>query len=104
MAYFLYFLRCEDHSIYIGISQDVEKRLSQHRQGKGAKYTKSHPVSELLVSLCCEDKSEALRLEYFSKTWTKKQKEDFVKRASMEELREKYRRKMERKEAKNKKT
>ena len=39
-VWYLYILRCGDGSLYTGITTDVEKRLAQHRSGKGAKYTR----------------------------------------------------------------
>ena len=33
--WYLYILRCGDGSLYTGITTDVEKRLEQHRSGKG---------------------------------------------------------------------
>ncbi|WP_261791385.1 GIY-YIG nuclease family protein [Fusobacterium necrophorum] len=93
MKYYVYFLRCEDDSIYIGISKNVEKRFQEHLEKRGAKYTKSHPVSKILFSMTCESKSEALKLEYFFKTWSKKQKEEFLQKASEEWGRFLYQRK-----------
>ena len=60
----VYLVRCSDHSIYCGISNDFERRLIEHNSGKGAKYTKSRgPVD--LVGISPEmTKSEALKLEY----------------------------------------
>ncbi|MGN1085721.1 MAG: GIY-YIG nuclease family protein, partial [Porcipelethomonas sp.] len=43
---YVYILRCEDNSLYTGITADLEKRIRQHiglLKG-GAKYTRSHPV------------------------------------------------------------
>ena len=84
MKYYVYFLRCQDQSIYIGISHDVKKRFQEHLEKKGAKYTKAHPVEKILFTIPCETKSEALKLEYFFKTWTKKQKEDFLQKADVD--------------------
>ena len=36
----VYILRCGDGTFYTGWSNDFNKRLSAHRDGKGAKYTK----------------------------------------------------------------
>lgn len=103
MKYYVYFLRCKDNSIYIGISRNVEKRFQEHLEKKGAKYTKSHPVSEILFRMACESKSEALKLEYFFKSWTKKQKEKFLQEASEEWGKTLYqRKKQEAKEEKKK--
>lgn len=37
-------LRCSDNSIYTGMTNNLEKRLSEHlsKSKQGAKYTKSH--------------------------------------------------------------
>jgi len=60
----VYLLRCSDHSLYCGISNDIKKRLTGHNSGKGSKYTRSRrPVK--LVGISSEmTKSEALQLEY----------------------------------------
>ena len=44
--WYVYMLRCGDGSLYTGITDNVLKRLSAHRNGKGAKYTKGRgPLS-----------------------------------------------------------
>ena len=44
--YYTYMLRCSDNSIYTGMTNDLEKRLNEHKtkSKNGAKYTKSHDV------------------------------------------------------------
>jgi len=34
----VYILRCADGTLYTGISNNVEKRIQKHNDGKGAKY------------------------------------------------------------------
>ncbi len=41
MPAYLYILECADGSYYTGSTGDIERRLWQHRNGKGAKYTKT---------------------------------------------------------------
>lgn len=94
MKYYVYFLRCQDQSIYIGTSNQVEKRYQAHKNGKGAKYTKAHPVEKLECILPCESKGEALRLEFFLKTWSKKKKESFVQCPSVELVKSLYKKKI----------
>ena len=44
--YSVYILKCNDGSLYTGISKNVETRIKLHNDGKGAKYTKSRrPVA-----------------------------------------------------------
>lgn len=41
MPYFVYLLECADNTLYVGCTNDVEKRLKQHNESKsGAHYTK----------------------------------------------------------------
>ena len=44
--WFVYIVECSDKSLYTGITNDLEKRITVHNQGKGAKYTRARrPVS-----------------------------------------------------------
>lgn len=61
--WYLYILRCGDGSLYTGITTDVEARLSQHRAGKGAKYTRGRGPLEVVYTEECEDHSAALKRE-----------------------------------------
>lgn len=79
--YYTYIMRCEDNSLYTGITTDVQRRFRQHRgeiKG-GAKYTKARfPVSvEIVWESDC--KSKALSLEYYIKKLSKSDKEDLIK-------------------------
>jgi putative endonuclease len=60
----VYLVRCSDHSLYCGISSDIEKRLTEHNAGKGAKYTRSRRPVELVGVSPEMSKSDALRLEH----------------------------------------
>jgi putative endonuclease len=40
MKWIVYILECSDNSLYTGITNDLERRLEEHRTGRGAKYTK----------------------------------------------------------------
>lgn len=59
----LYILRCRDGSLYTGITTDVERRLEEHRSGKGAKYTRGRGPLELVYWVECGDHSAALKRE-----------------------------------------
>ena len=63
MNWYVYILRCRDDTLYCGISPDIEKRLEQHRSGKGAKYTRGRGPLELVYSEACDSHSDALKRE-----------------------------------------
>ena len=70
----LYILECGDGSLYTGITDDLEKRLKAHSEGKGAKYTRGRGPLTLRYRECCESHSQALRREYLVKQLTRKEK------------------------------
>ena len=64
MAWFVYLIECRDGSIYTGIAVDVAARYSAHLNGKGARYTRSHPPRRLLAAIEYADRSAASKAEY----------------------------------------
>ena len=70
----VYVLQCGDGSLYTGISTDVDRRLEEHRSGKGAKYTRSRGPLELVYREVCTDKSAALRRELEIKALSRTEK------------------------------
>ena len=71
----LYILSCKDGSLYTGVTDNLERRLSQHNEGKGAKYTRGRAPLSLVYLEQCENKSHALRREIAVKKMSKVQKQ-----------------------------
>lgn len=73
---FVYMVKCEDGSLYTGIAKDVKKRMREHffKTQKGAKYTKSRQVTEIMMVWEAASFSSAARLEYAIKRLTRKDK------------------------------
>ncbi len=79
--YFVYMLLCQDGSYYIGASNNVDKRLKDHLNGKGGKYTKSHKPLKLVYQQKFATKSEALKREFQLKQWSRSKKDMLIKSA-----------------------
>lgn len=92
--YYVYMLRCEDNSLYTGITTDVERRMKEHfsKGKKCAKYTFRHTPKKLETYFEVKTRSIALSLEYHIKTLKKEQKEQLIhnKELLKEFLGEKY--------------
>ena len=73
-CWWVYVLECRDGSYYTGITNDLDKRLSMHNSGKGAKYTRSRVPVKMLAWWPHRTKGEALREEYSFKQLSKKEK------------------------------
>lgn len=73
--YYVYLLRCRTDKLYCGICRNISRRLEQHLQGKGAKYTRAFPPEQLVVLFQVSDgRSTALRLEAAIKRLSKNDK------------------------------
>ena len=83
MDYFVYILRCGDSTLYIGVTNDLPRRLAAHRAGKGAKYTRGRGPLELVYREICPDKPAALRREWALKQLSRGQKLDIIRTADI---------------------
>ncbi len=45
--WFVYIIECKDEFYYTGIAYYLEKRLEQHRIGKGSKFTAKYGFKDL---------------------------------------------------------
>jgi predicted GNAT superfamily acetyltransferase len=69
--YYLYVARCQDDSLYTGITNNLHKRLQQHNSGKGAAYTRSRRPVTLLGAWKFRNRSQALQAEAAFKQQTR---------------------------------
>lgn len=89
MTYYVYMLRCEDGSVYTGLTTNVARRLEEHRSGgsKGARYTRYHPPVKVLSVWRCEGRPAASRLELRIKRLPKAVKERLAANGDLAVLR-----------------
>jgi putative endonuclease len=59
----VYVLRCCDDSLYTGWTNDLERRLARHEDGKASRYTASRLPVELAAAWPMPDRSAAMREE-----------------------------------------
>jgi len=74
MTWICYLLRCADDTLYCGITNDLDKRLTAHNAGEGAKYTRGRTPLKLVYTEPCADKSAALKRELKIKSMTRSEK------------------------------
>lgn len=62
-TWLVYILRCSDGSYYCGCTNDLEKRVQLHNDGKGARYTRGRGPVVVLATREGLTHSEACKLE-----------------------------------------
>lgn len=74
MKNYTYILKCADETLYTGWTNDINRRLFEHNQGLGAKYTKGRLPVELVYFEIYETKQEAMKREWQIKQKSRKEK------------------------------
>ncbi len=78
--YVVYMLRCRDGSYYTGITNHLERRLQEHREGKHrTSYTYSRRPVELVHTASFEWIYDAIAWEKQLKGWNRKKKEALIR-------------------------
>lgn len=70
----VYVLRCSNDSLYIGMTNNLEKRIEKHTLGIGSKFVRSWRPFSLAKTIPCSNAGEARRLEYYLKRLTREEK------------------------------
>ncbi|GAB5539026.1 MAG: GIY-YIG nuclease family protein [Salibacteraceae bacterium] len=79
-SYYTYILKCSDGKYYIGVTNNLERRLIEHQQGFDPKsFTFSRRPVELVYSLQSNDINEAIAFEKQLKGWTRRKKEALIR-------------------------
>lgn len=71
---YTYIVRCKDDTLYCGWTNNLEKRITSHNQGTGAKYTRNRRPVELVYYETFDTKEAAMRREYEIKQMSRNQK------------------------------
>lgn len=75
---YTYLLRCADGTYYCGWTNDLDRRLKAHNEGKGAKYTRPRRPVVLAYYETFSTKEEAMKREYEIKQFPRKKKEELM--------------------------
>lgn len=70
----VYILRCRNRSLYTGVTNDLRRRLAEHKNGRGGRFTRAFGAVKILYSEPHPDRRAAFRREAEIKSWTKEMK------------------------------
>jgi putative endonuclease len=77
-SHYVYVVECDDGTYYTGYTTDVERRVAEHNDGTGAKYTRGRRPVELVHVESFDTQSAAMQREYAIKQLRRPAKEQLV--------------------------
>lgn len=77
-SHYVYVIECSDGSLYTGYTTDLDRRVQEHNEGTGAKYTRGRTPVSVQYTESFESKSAAMSREYEIKQLSRSQKESLV--------------------------
>ena len=81
MNYFVYILRTSSNTLYIGQTNNLEKRFKEHKakSNRTSKYVRYFDSVKLVYSESYQTRKEAMQREIELKKWSKAKKEALIK-------------------------
>lgn len=76
--HFVYIVKCSDGTLYTGYTVDIERRVQEHNNGEGAKYTRGRTPVKLLYKESFLSRSNAQKREYEIKKLPRSKKEELI--------------------------
>ena len=76
--FYAYLVLCSDGSYYTGHTDDLEKRVVEHQQGLGSRYTARRTPVFLVWSETFADRDQAKAVEGMIKGWTRAKKQALI--------------------------
>ena len=81
MAYYVYILASRKNgTLYIGVTNDLVRRVYEHKEGLAQGFTKRYGVKRLVYFETHEAVEAAIRREKSLKTWLRTWKVDLIER------------------------
>lgn len=74
MKWYTYMVRCNDDSLYTGITTHLKRRIDMHNSKKGAKSLMGKLPVVLVYNEAFGNQNEALKREYEIKNWDREEK------------------------------
>jgi predicted GIY-YIG superfamily endonuclease len=78
MNFWVYILRCQDGSYYTGHSDNLKKRIAEHKAGLGSDWTRRRLPVELVWCEVMPTRLEALEAERRITPWSRSKKEALI--------------------------
>ena len=78
--YYVYILTNKSNTLYTGITDDLYRRLYEHKNKLTPGFTKKYNIDKLIYYEVFDDPESAIQREKEIKSWTRKKKLELIKK------------------------
>ena len=83
MAYYVYIMASKrDGTLYVGVTNDLVRRVYEHREGQAAGFTKKYAIKTLVYFEFHDDIDRALQREKNLKHWRRAWKINLIEKSN----------------------
>jgi putative endonuclease len=84
-AFYIYILASDSRELYVGITNNLIRRIAEHRQGADPyRYVFRHDTTRLVHVEAAGEARDALRREQQLKSWTRRRKLELIEKTNPE--------------------
>ena len=78
MLYYVYVMSNRTHVLYIGVTNDINRRVAEHQEGRIAGFTHKYHLTRLVYFESFENVSDAIAREKQLKGWRRAKKIELI--------------------------
>ena len=76
---YIYFLTNKNKTtLYIGVTADLQRRIEEHNEGVGSKFTQKYSIKHLVYYEKFDNITDAIQREKQLKRWSRSKKEELI--------------------------
>ena len=76
--WYVYIIECEDKSLYVGATNNIERRFMEHKTGKGSKFVRSRKAIKIVYTQVFDNKYDAFKREKEIKGFSRQKKLELI--------------------------
>ena len=81
-SYYVYIMSNQHKTLYIGVTNDLERRVYEHKNGLAPGFTKRYNINRLVLFEETSDVNEAIAREKQLKGWVRRRKIELIEAAN----------------------
>ena len=77
-SYYVYIMANRHRTLYVGVTNDLERRVFEHKNGMTPGFTKRYNINRLVLYEIMSDVSDAISREKQLKGWVRRRKIELI--------------------------